>query len=255
MEQRVPEPNERIVKDFAFEVKAVGEDALIEGYASVFGNVDKQGDIMEPGSFTRSISAWKAKGRPVPVLWQHDAFQPIGATTDIVEDTKGLNIRARLIKGVQKAEEAHLLAKAGVLGGLSIGFTVPPHAPDGKSAVTFDTNRNARVFRDVKLVEYSLVTFPANEEAVLTNVKSADPWVVELTEAIRELKEAVEARETVALLRELRTMMQAKGARSSDDGALASVRSSGDDADGNLRGVLAEAQRLLRVNAQEGRRQ
>ena len=202
-------PNGRMTKDFTFDVKSVSDEGVIEGYASVFDVIDEQGDIVLPGAFTRTINAWSAKGKPVPVLWQHDAFAPIGATTAISEDDHGLRIRTQLVMGVQKAREAHALADAGVLGGLSIGFSVPKLARDGQPAVVWDDERDARLFREVRLWEYSLVTFPANEDAVITSVKDLEPpeWAADLTEAARDLRAVLDNRETLRLLREVRTIL------------------------------------------------
>lgn len=202
-------PTGRMTKDFTFDVKSVTDEGVIEGYASVFDVIDEQGDIVLPGAFTRTINAWNAKGKPVPVLWQHDAFAPIGATTGITEDGHGLRVRAQLAMGVQKAREAHELAAAGVLGGLSIGFSVPKLASDGQPAIVWDDERDARLFREVRLWEYSLVTFPANEAAVITSVKEAGPpeWATDLTAAARELRAVLDHRETLRLLREVRTIL------------------------------------------------
>ena len=202
-------PTGRITKDFTFDVKNVTDEGVIEGYASVFDVIDEQGDIILPGAFTRTINAWAAKGRPIPVLWQHDAFDPVGATTGITEDDRGLRVRAQLVMDVQRAREAHALAKAQVLGGLSIGFSVPKLASDGQPAVVWDDERDARLFREVRLWEYSLVTFPANEAATITSVKDAGPpeWAMDLTEAARELRTILDHRDTLRLLREVRTIL------------------------------------------------
>ena len=202
-------PPGRMTKDFTFDVKNVSDEGVIEGYASVFDVIDEQGDIMLPGSFTRTINAWAAKGRPVPVLWQHDAFAPIAATTSITEDDRGLRVRAQLVMDVQRAREALALAKAGVLGGMSIGFSVPKLASDGQPAVVWDDERDARLFREVRLWEYSLVTFPANEEATITSVKEIETpeWAVDLTAAARDLRAVLDHRETLRLLREVRTIL------------------------------------------------
>jgi len=241
--QQVSTPAGRVTKDFTFDVKSVTDAGTIEGYASVFGVMDSEGDVVAAGAFSRTIKAWAAKGRPVPVLWQHDAFQPIGVTDSIEEDEKGLRVRATLLSAdVVKAREAHALAKANALGGLSIGFSVPNLASDGQPATFYDEEQNARVFREVKLWEYSLVTFPANEDAVITSVKTAEApeWVAELTDAVRELRAVLDQRESVTLLRDIRAMM--KQADVPSVGAPRVV-------DSALSGVLKEARSLLRSSA------
>ncbi len=39
----------------------------VEGYASIFGNVDQYGDIVHPGAFTESLLT--GRGKDAPVLW------------------------------------------------------------------------------------------------------------------------------------------------------------------------------------------
>jgi HK97 family phage prohead protease len=195
-------------RSFDFQVKAVTEDGLVEGYASVFNVIDSEGDIVAPGAFKRTINLWKMKGRAVPVLWQHDAATPIGVTKSINEDENGLKITAQLVMPVQKAQEAYALAKAGALGGMSIGFTVPRMAEDNQPAAVYDEERNARVFREVRLWEYSMVTFPANEAAVITAVKS-DPLLTDLRDTLRQLKSSLEEQTNILrLLREVRATLE-----------------------------------------------
>ena len=195
-------------RSFEFQVKAVSEDGMIEGYASVFNVIDAEGDIIAPGAFKRTIRSWQAKNRAVPVLWQHDAAMPIGVTKSMTEDENGLRVMAQLVMPVQKAQEAYALAKAGALGGMSIGFTVPRMAEDGQAAGMYDEERQARVFREVRLWEYSMVTFPANEAAVITAVK-ADPILTDLRETLDALKKSIDEQvELTRLLRSVRATLE-----------------------------------------------
>jgi HK97 family phage prohead protease len=196
-------------RSFEFNVKAVTEDGMIEGYASVFNVIDAEGDIIAPGAFRRTIRSWQAKNRNVPVLWQHDSAMPIGVTKSMVEDENGLRVQAQLVMPVQKAQEAYALAKAGALGGMSIGFTVPRMAEDGQAAAMYDEEKGARVFREVRLWEYSMVTFPANEEAVITAVKS-DPLLADLRDTLAALKKSIdEQTEFTHFLRAVRATLDA----------------------------------------------
>lgn len=204
-------PQERLTRDFDLELRSVSEAGVIEGYASVFNEVTSWGEIMAPGSFTRTLAAWKAKNRAIPVLWQHDAWEPVGVTTEIAEDEHGLRIKAQLVTEVQRAREAHALAKAGALGGLSIGFSIPALASDGQPAVIWDEEQRLEVFREVKLWEYSMVTFPANEAATIDEVRQHTAVTRELVTALRDVKRALDDRaapedDARALLREARAL-------------------------------------------------
>lgn len=149
-------------KDFALHIKDVSEDGTFEGYGSVFGNADSYGEIVEPGAFAKSL-AKHAKEKTSPLmLWQHNWENPIGVWDHLEEDRKGLFGKGRLLLGVQKADEAYILAKNGAVRGLSIGYREVRAEPDG----------NNRKLIELDLMEISPVSFPANRRATITAVKS-----------------------------------------------------------------------------------
>jgi uncharacterized protein len=152
------------VRDFDLELKAVNDDGTFNGYGSVFGVVDSYQEVVARGAFTESLSEMQAKGRPVPVLWQHRSGEPIGAWTDLKEDEKGLfGAGELLIKEVRQATEAHALMKRRVVTGLSIGYWVRESSVDEVTGI--------RTLKKLDLVEISLVTFPANDDARVDAVK------------------------------------------------------------------------------------
>ena len=152
--------------DVGFEIKAVNADGTVEGYGSVFGVRDNYDDVISKGAFVQSLKDHKAAGTMPAMLWQHDADKPIGIWTEMVEDEKGLRIKGQLAMETVKGKEAHALLKMGALNGLSIGFMSKEWA--------YDRETEVRTLTAIDLWEVSLVTFPANEKARVTNVKSAD---------------------------------------------------------------------------------
>jgi hypothetical protein len=156
----------REVRSFALQIKATGDDGTVEGYGSVFGVRDNYDDVIAKGAFIQSLKDHKAAGTMPAMLWQHDADKPIGVWTEMVEDEKGLRIKGQLAMETVKGKEAHALLKMGALNGLSIGFMSKEWA--------YDRDTEVRTLTAIDLWEVSLVTFPANEKARVTNVKSAD---------------------------------------------------------------------------------
>ena len=156
----------REVRSFALQIKATGDDGTVEGYGSVFGVRDNYDDVIAKGAFMDSLKSHKAAGTMPAMLWQHDADKPIGVWTEMVEDEKGLRIKGQLAMETVKGKEAHALLKMGALNGLSIGFMSKEWA--------YDRETEVRTLTAIDLWEVSLVTFPANEKARVTNVKSAD---------------------------------------------------------------------------------
>lgn len=152
-------------KSFDFDVKSVNEAGVFTGYGSVFGNVDEGRDIVMKGAFAESLAARSAKGRKLPILWQHRSGEPIGVYEDVKEDDHGLLMTGRLlVEDVQRAKEAHALMKAGAVTGMSIGYGVVDDAFDAKAQV--------RYLKKLNLYETSIVTFPMNDEARVGVVKS-----------------------------------------------------------------------------------
>lgn len=139
------------------------------GYAATFGNIDLTGDRIEKGAFKRTINS--SKGR-VPVLYQHR--EPIGQGITAVEDSKGLLVEGELFLEDEfpEARKAHKLVERGMIKSLSIGFEVL------RQEFVKEKGDLIRVLKEIKLREYSLVLFPANNEARLTGMKNEDMQTV-----------------------------------------------------------------------------
>lgn len=152
------------VLDSKFELKELDDTGRIKGYAAVFGNEDKGGDIIEPGAFTKTI---QETGGQVPILWQHDRYEPIGVSHSLEQDRKGLLIDGQLNMDVQRAREARSLLNQKALQGLSIGYQTVKHAYDGP----------VRRLKELALKEFSPVVFPMNPLAT-ASVKAAAGMIV-----------------------------------------------------------------------------
>ncbi|MCL6245211.1 HK97 family phage prohead protease [Acinetobacter sp. ANC 7200] len=151
-------------KSFNLNIKAVQEDGFFSGYGAVFGNVDWYNDVILPGAFAKSLEKWAEKNKMPPVLWNHNDGEPIGVYTKIYEDEKGLFVEGRLlIDDVPRAKSTHALLKAGAIDGLSIGY---------KTKKANQQTNGIRELIELDLGEISIVTMPANEESLITSVKS-----------------------------------------------------------------------------------
>jgi hypothetical protein len=169
------------------EIKASedGEGRTIEGYGSIYGNVDSYGDIVLAGAFTKTLK----RGRP-KMLWQHNSEQPIGVWNEIEERDTGLWLKGTILPTVL-GNDVYTLAKAGALDGLSIGYRTKKHE--------FDTEKEIRKLIELELFEVSLVTFPANPKALITGVKERPKTIRELEAYLREGGFSNEEATTIAL--------------------------------------------------------
>ncbi len=143
------------------DVRTVGDDGVIEGYASVFGNADSGGDSVAPGAFRNSLMSRPAD--QVRMLWQHDPNEPIGVWEHIAEDARGLLVRGQILGDVARGREVLSLLRAGAIDGLSIGFRTVRARMDERTGI--------RTLLEIDLWEISVVTFPMNEAARVADVK------------------------------------------------------------------------------------
>ena len=95
------------------EALSVTDEAGIEGYASLFGQADQGGDVVQKGAYAQSIKALGIAGQRVKMLWQHDPSQPIGVWDEVREDARGLWVKGRLLDCTQKGREAAALIDGG----------------------------------------------------------------------------------------------------------------------------------------------
>jgi HK97 family phage prohead protease len=149
--------------DFVRPGATIAPDGTVEGYASLFGEIDQARDMVMPGAFERSL---KLRGvRRVPMLFQHDPAEPVGVWLELREDARGLYARGRLIPEVARGRELLALLRAGTADGLSIGFRTVKGRLDPKTRI--------RKLDVIDLWEISIVTFPLLAEARLVLASKA----------------------------------------------------------------------------------
>lgn len=165
-------------KTHKLNLKSLNEDGTFEGYASVFHYTDHHGDCVEKGAFAKSIMNLTSK--KLKMLWQHNQEKPIGVWESVHEDDYGLYVKGRLLLDVKQAREAYSFLKAGVIDGLSIGYMPVQHV--------YDPQKKATILKEVDLLEISLVTFGANDQARVTHVKKNHG----ITERLNNIKAALE---------------------------------------------------------------
>lgn len=147
-------------KAFLLEIKSLSEAGEFEGYAAVYNNEDRRGDVIQRGAFTRTL---QTNGADVPILWQHNMDQPIGVGT-LSDSSDGLLIKGQLNLDVTQAREAYSLLKQGAVKGLSIGY----------DALQWEWVGDVRHLKEIRVWEVSAVTFPANPLAQVISVKALD---------------------------------------------------------------------------------
>lgn len=152
--------------NFALNVKSIGASGEFEAYGSVFGVKDSASDIVMPGAFKKSLAEWKQKNRLPAMLWQHKTDEPIGVYSEMEEDQNGLYMKGQLLIDADPlAQRAYAHLKAGSLSGFSIGYRL------SENGWEYSKEKEAYLLKEIDLWEVSLVTFPSNDEARLTELK------------------------------------------------------------------------------------
>lgn len=158
--------NTKQFKAFEVEIKANSTKREIEAYASTFGNKDLVNDVVVKGAFAKTLMDRFAGGSKnnVKVLWQHMPSMPVGLPIHMEEDSKGLYTVSKISK-TDLGNMALTLAEDKVVDKMSIGYDVikDEYSTEG-----------SRLLKELKLYEYSLVTFPANEQADILGTKSME---------------------------------------------------------------------------------
>ena len=156
----------KFVKPKNLDLKVIEEDdgtGYVEGYASVFGNVDSMGEVVEQGAFKRTIDNNLSAGK-IKFVDFHNSFRSseeiLGVVEEAEEDEHGLKFSARL-SSTQRAQDVRTKIKEGILDALSIGYDV----------VRDTIEDNIRYLNELKLFEVSIVSWGANSLAGVTNVK------------------------------------------------------------------------------------
>ena len=164
-------------KSFDIEIKNINEQGKFTAYASTFGNIDKVKDKVVKGAFTKTLENRNLKD--IFMFWQHKSDVIIGEWISMVEDDKGLLVEGQLfIDDIQQAKEAFFLMKRGLIGKLSIGYSI----------IKKSFESGVRLLEEVGLAEISPVTWPANEEADIIGVKSMN---INEYETIRDFEEGL----------------------------------------------------------------
>ena len=163
------------------------DTGIVEAYVSIMGIIDEDipPDMIELGAFKKTIKERGPAGaNKIRVLHQHRWDEVVGMPLLLKEHkrnklpaellekypeaTGGLFTRTQFILDVQRAREDFALYKAGAMSEWSIGFDTLDADFDKADEDSF------RRIKEVRLWEYSPVTWGANQATITTNVKEVD---------------------------------------------------------------------------------
>ena len=178
-----------------FEVRAEGDGMTFTGYASVFNSPSEDlGGFVEyvaPGAFKRSLQS----RNEVKLLWNHDSGEPLaslrGGTMQLVEDSVGLKVTAKLPNTTRGRDIAELL-RTKVIDSMSFGFNVIKDS--------WSRDGQTRTLESVRLFETSIVSFPAYSATTATVRSAPSINADDLADALLKLESGEELDEKNANL-------------------------------------------------------
>ena len=137
------------------------EKGSFEGYASVFNGLDAVNDIILPGAYSKTLK----KGHRISMFINHESHKiPVGDWTGLKEDKTGLHAKGLIDENHMDGPSAYSAMKRGAMSGLSIGFKIPKGGATEKEDGT-------REIKEIDLKEISIVNFPADDDARISQVK------------------------------------------------------------------------------------
>jgi HK97 family phage major capsid protein/HK97 family phage prohead protease len=143
-------------------VKSLNEgERVIQGIATT-PTPDRMGDIVEPLGVNYK--------NPMPLLWQHQSDQPVGQVRFDKPSKDGITFTAKIAKIddpgrlKDRVDEAWQSVKAGLVRAVSIGFR----------PIEMSFMDNGIRFIESEVLELSLVTIPAQQDALIETIKSID---------------------------------------------------------------------------------
>ncbi|MDQ0417914.1 HK97 family phage prohead protease [Croceifilum oryzae] len=151
-------------KSFPVEYKVDESKREIEAYVSIFDHVDAGKDRVKQGAFLKTLQEEHKQPR-IKALYQHDPKCPVGRPRVMEEDSTGLFTITPISK-TTLGNDLLILAQDGVITETSIGY--------GTVKEQWDQDEGIRDLMELKLWEYSYVTWGMNDLALVTGVKSLD---------------------------------------------------------------------------------
>ena len=144
------------VKSFVLSPESIKGDGEFDlaGYANKAVK-DRFNEIVDAEAFSGTLEDFTKN--PV-MLYMHDPRQPVGTFPILELRPDGLFVKGKIGNGFEPADTARKQIEQGILRALSIGFRERKGAKDPKTGIYH--------IQELELLEISLVSIPANQEAL-----------------------------------------------------------------------------------------
>lgn len=214
-EQRAKAGDPRQIEYRAADPDVQADEGIVSGYLSANWVVDSYGTAFTPSAWTKTINE---RGDKFFLLYQHSPSDAIGKLANVATDDIGLKHSSQIVDDDDKGTVVLKRLRAGVPFGHSVGFRTlyeRPAKDDDPLIFTDNSPEWAKrfpeevwVIEEAKLYEGSIVTFPANDLAIITDVR-ADLEAQTLTQTLEALRDGRLTPAQRALIAEIAAAWQA----------------------------------------------
>ena len=170
------------------QVKVLDEAlGIVEAYTNTMGQVDLDGDVIEPQAFDASIQA----NLPIPTLVGHDTTAIVGKvigarSMPMGDGTSRLYTRIQFNLDTQAGRDAFSNIKGGYVREWSVGFNIPA----GAATVVREAGKMIRHIANLDWVEVSSVLRGASPGTATIAAKATTPSTTEADDVAVELLRA-----------------------------------------------------------------
>lgn len=141
------------------------KQGIVSGYFAMFGNKDLDGDVIEPGAFSKTVMERGPQGKQlIKYLLDHDKNKVVAKITNLYEDEKGLRYEAK-IGSHNAGQDFQKMIESELINQHSFGFRTIKEM--------YDDQAKANLIKEVMMYEGSAVQFlGANPETTFIDLKS-----------------------------------------------------------------------------------
>jgi len=160
---------------------------IVEAYTNTMGQVDLDGDVIEPQAFDASIQ----NSLPIPALVGHDTTAIVGKvigarSMPMGDGTSRLYTRIQFNLDTQAGRDAFSNIKGGYVREWSVGFNIPA----GASSMVREAGKMIRHIANLDWVEVSSVLRGASPGTATIAAKATTPSTIEAEDVAVELLRA-----------------------------------------------------------------
>lgn len=141
-----------------------GKKGIVTVYFAAFGNIDAFREVIIPGAFAKTIREWGPTGKKrIKHLLHHNHMMAAGVVQELEEDNHGL-LSVNKMLSTPRGRDTLIEYDEGHFTEHSIGFRIIKWE--------FDADEDVLILTEIQLFEGSAVTWGANQETPVIDIKS-----------------------------------------------------------------------------------